>query len=228
MRPPMAFPFADDSVTIAAVSARERPSGGVSMRVRFLLAAAALAFAASAGAQPEAAPAEPGVAHPEIWPAYDYPVPESAGTEARIAELIGRMTLEEKIGQLVQGDLCCITPDDVRQYNLGSVLNGGNSGPGGDDLAPAEKWLEAADAFYEASVDTSDGGVGIPVIWGTDAVHGHSNIVGATLFPHNIGLGAAHDPELIERIGAATATEIRVTGQEWTFAPTVTVPQDFG
>ncbi len=197
------------------------------MRFRYQLAAAALAFAASAAAQPAEAPAEPGVAHPEIWPQYDYPVPESAPAEARIAQLIGRMTLEEKIGQLVQGDLCCITADDVRRYNLGSVLNGGNSGPGGDDLAPAEKWLEAADAFYEASVDTSDGGVGIPVIWGTDAVHGHSNIIGATLFPHNIGLGAAHDPELIERIGAATATEIRVTGQEWTFAPTVTVPQDF-
>ena len=103
----------------------------------------------------------------------------------------------------VQADLCCVTPDDVRRYNLGSVLNGGNSGPGGDDLAPAPKWLEAADAFYAASVDTSDGGVGIPVIWGTDAVHGHSNIIGATLFPHNIGLGAMHDPALIERIGAA-------------------------
>jgi beta-glucosidase len=197
------------------------------MRVRFHLAAAALALAASAAAQPESAPTEPGVAHPEIWPAYDYPVPESAETEARIADLIRRMTLEEKIGQLVQGDLCCVTPEDVRRYNLGSVLNGGNSGPGGDDLAPAEKWLEAADAFYEASVDTSDGGVGIPIVWGTDAVHGHSNIIGATLFPHNIGLGAMRDPELIERIGAATATEIRVTGQEWTFAPTVTVPQDF-
>ena len=78
-----------------------------------------------------------------------------------------------------------------------------------------------------ASVDTSDGGVGIPIIWGTDAVHGHSNIIGATIFPHNIGLGAMHDPALIEQIGAATAVEIRVTGQEWTFAPTVTVPQDF-
>jgi beta-glucosidase len=99
--------------------------------------------------------------------------------------------------------------------------------PGGDDLAPAPKWLEAADAFYAASVDTSDGGVGIPVIWGTDAVHGHANIIGATVFPHNVGLGATHDPALIERIGAATAEEIRVTGQEWTFAPTVTVPQDY-
>ena len=64
------------------------------------------------------------------------------------------------------------------------------------------------------------------MIWGTDAVHGHANIIGATVFPHNIGLGAMRDAALIERIGAATAEEIRVTGQEWTFAPTVTVPQD--
>ncbi len=197
------------------------------MRLRFHLAAAALAFAASAAAQPDSAPAGNGIAHPEIWPEYYYPVPQPAEVEARIAALLGRMTLEEKIGQLVQADLCCVTPDDVRRYNLGSVLNGGNSGPGGDDLAPAAKWLEATDAFYAASVDTSDGGVGIPVIWGTDAVHGHANIIGATVFPHNIGLGAMHDPALSEQIGAATATEIRVTGQEWTFAPTVTVPQDF-
>ncbi|WP_246034571.1 glycoside hydrolase family 3 protein [Qipengyuania marisflavi] len=137
------------------------------------------------------------------------------------------MTLPEKIGQLVQADLCCVTPEDVKTYNLGSILVGGNSGPDGDDLAPAPAWVAAADAFYLASVDTSDGGVGVPVVWGTDAVHGHSNIIGATIFPHNIGLGAMRDPALIEQIGAATAKEIRVTGQEWTFAPTVAVPQDF-
>ena len=107
------------------------------MRLRFHLAAAALVVAAGASAQPEAVPAENGVAHPAIWPEYDYPVPQSAAAEARIADLLKRMTLEEKIGQLVQADLCCVTPDDVRRYNLGSVLNGGNSGPGGDDLAPA-------------------------------------------------------------------------------------------
>ncbi|WP_296718041.1 glycoside hydrolase family 3 protein [Erythrobacter sp.] len=144
-----------------------------------------------------------------------------------IADLIGRMTIEEKIGQLVQADLCCVTPDDLRKYKLGSILVGGNSGPEGNDLAPAPEWLETADEFYLASVDRSDGGVGIPMIWGIDAVHGHSNIIGATIFPHNIGLGAMRDAELIERIGAITAKEIRVTGQEWTFAPTVAVPQDF-
>ncbi|RPF70924.1 glycoside hydrolase family 3 protein [Aurantiacibacter spongiae] len=168
-----------------------------------------------------------GVAHPEIWPAYDYPVPVNPEHEARIANLLARMTLPEKIGQLVQADLCCVTPEDVRTYNLGSILVGGNSGPYGNDLAPAPEWLRAADEFYASSVDTSDGGVGIPVVWGTDAVHGHSNIIGATLFPHNIGLGAMRDPDLVERIGQVTAAEIRVTGQEWTFAPTVAVPQDY-
>ena len=187
------------------------------------IAVAALALTACAAPSL----AQQGVAHPEIWPEYTYPVPEIPADEARIADLLGRMTLEEKVGQLVQADLCCVTPEDVKRYNLGSVLNGGNSGPYGNDLAPASDWLKLADEFYAASVDTSDGGVGIPIVWGTDAVHGHSNIIGATIFPHNIGLGAMRDPALIERIGAATATEIRVTGQEWTFAPTVTVPQDY-
>lgn len=178
-------------------------------------------------AAPALAADPPGTAHPAIWPVHHDPAVPDAATERRVADLIARMTLAEKIGQMVQGDICCTTPEDVRRYHLGSVLNGGNSGPGGDDKAPAREWLKLADAYWRASVDRSAGGVGIPVIWGTDAVHGHSNIIGATLFPHNIGLGAAHDPALIERIGAATATEIRVTGIDWTFAPTVTVPQDY-
>ena len=208
-------------------------------RFGLLLSSVALAGCAAVDTRPvaeaPAAPApaaataanQPGVAHPEIWPAYDYPVPVSASREQEIAALVAKMTLPEKIGQLVQADLCCVTPDDVRQYNLGSILVGGNSGPDGDDLAPAPEWLKAADDFYLASVDKSDGGVGVPLVWGTDAVHGHSNIVGATLFPHNIGLGAMRDADLVQRIGEVTAKEIRVTGQEWTFAPTVAVPQDF-
>src|SRR3546814_8536134 len=123
------------------------------------------------------------------------------------------MSVEQKVGQIIQADIGSVTPQDVREYHLGSVLNGGNSGPGGNDLAPARDWLALADAFYAASVESTPA---IPVIWGTDAVHGHSNIVGATLFPHNVGLGAARDPDLIERIGRITAIEIRVTGQEWT------------
>ena len=198
------------------------------MKAAYRIAVAGLLAAGFTGCAVGAAEGgQPAVAHPEIWPAYDYPVPRDPAVEARIAELVGRMTVEEKIGQLIQADLCCVTPEDVKQFNLGSILVGGNSGPGGNDLAPAPEWLAAADAFYLASVDTADGGAGIPVVWGTDAVHGHSNIIGATIFPHNIGLGAMRDPALIEKIGAATAREIRVTGQEWTFAPTVAVPQDF-
>ncbi len=194
-----------------------------------LLAAASLVPIARAETPPPAAAATaaPGTARPELWPAYTYPVPARPEHEALIADLLARMTIEEKVGQLVQADLCCVTPDDVRRYKLGSILVGGNSGPGGDDLAPAPEWLKAADDFYLASVDRSDGGVGVPIVWGTDAVHGHSNIIGATIFPHNIGLGAMRDAALVERIGAITAKEIRVTGQEWTFAPTVAVPQDF-
>lgn len=194
-----------------------------------LLAASSLATVACAQTPPPVTVSDPapGTAHPDQWPAYEYPVPVNAAHEKIIADLIARMTIEEKVGQLVQADLCCVTPDDFRKYKLGSLLVGGNSGPNGNDLSPAKDWLKAADDFYLASVDRSDGGVGIPMIWGTDAVHGHSNIIGATLFPHNIGLGAMRDPALIEKIGAITAKEIRVTGQEWTFAPTVAVPQDF-
>ena len=188
------------------------------LRVRSVLLVAAMVSGVAA--------AQDSVVHPDRWPAGHWPVAPDAKAEARIADLLRRMTVEEKVGQVIQADIGSVTPDDVRRYHLGSVLNGGNSGPGGDDLAPAAKWLELADAFYEASVDKSNGRVAVPVIWGTDAVHGHSNIVGATLFPHNVGLGAANDPDLIQRIGAATAAEIRVTGQEWTFAPTITVPRD--
>jgi len=198
---------------------------------RMCLALATVAFVAGAPVCAQApAPGlqgDRGVAHPEIWPKYHWPVATDARAEAKIHDLLARMTVEEKIGQLVQGDIAFTTPDDVRKYHLGSVLAGGSSGPYGNDLAPAPQWLKLADEYWAASTDTSQGGVGIPSMWGIDAVHGHSNIIGATLFPHNIGLGAAHDPALIERIGAATATEIRVTGQEWTFAPTVTVPQDY-
>lgn len=184
----------------------------------------ATAFAGASLAQ--STPAETPV-HPAAWPAPQWPYPRDAAIERRIADLIKRMTVEEKVGQVIQADIASVTPDEVRRYHLGSVLNGGNSAPGNDEFAPPAKWLELADAFYTASVDKAGGRTGVPVIWGTDAVHGHSNIVGATLFPHNIGLGAARDPELIERIGAATAREIRATGQEWTFAPTITVPQDY-
>ncbi|MBA0398511.1 MULTISPECIES: glycoside hydrolase family 3 protein [Stenotrophomonas] len=160
------------------------------------------------------------------WPEVTWPLAADPALEKRITDLMAGMTVEEKVGQLVQGDIASVTPDDVRRYRLGSILAGGNSDPGGRyDASPAE-WLALADAFYDASMDTSKGGKAIPLLFGIDAVHGQSNIIGATLFPHNIGLGATRNPELLRQIGGITALETRVTGMEWTFAPTVAVPQD--
>lgn len=163
---------------------------------------------------------------PGPWPQVAWPLPEDPALESRISDLMATMTVEEKVGQLVQGDIASITPADLRNYRLGSILAGGNSDPGGHyDASPAE-WLALADAFYDASMDTSQGGKAIPVLFGIDAVHGQSNIIGATLFPHNIGLGATRNPALLRRIGEITALETRATGMEWAFAPTVAVPQD--
>lgn len=155
------------------------------------------------------------------------PPPQRPAQSADLAALLARMSLEHKVAQLIQPDIGSITPDDVREYRFGSVLNGGNSGPGGNDLAPAPEWLALADAFWEASTAPLPGGEpAVPALWAADAMHGHSNIIGATLFPHNVALGAARDPDLVRRIGAATALEIEVTGLDWTFAPTVAVARD--
>jgi beta-glucosidase len=175
---------------------------------------------------PQAKAEDPAAVHPEIWPSPKWPLARDAAVEEKIAALIKKMTVEEKVGQVVQGDIASITPADMKKYHLGSILNGGGSAPGNDEWAPPAKWLALADEFYAASVDTSDGGVGIPMIWGTDAMHGHSNIVGAVLFPHNVGLGATHNPKLLADIARVTAEQVRTTGIDWTFAPTVTVPQD--
>lgn len=163
---------------------------------------------------------------PENWPKQTSPIKRSPEQEAKIAEILAKMTLEEKVGQVIQGDIASVTPQEAGAYNLGSVLNGGSSAPNGDIHAPPEEWLQLADEFYQESTDTSDGGVGIPLLWGIDAVHGNNNVVGATLFPHNIGLGAANDPNLMRKIGEITAKEILVVGIDWTFAPTLAVVQN--
>jgi beta-glucosidase len=151
----------------------------------------------------------------------------AARIEARAQELLSGMTLERKIAQLIMPDISTITPADVERYRFGVILNGGNSGPGGNDLAPAEDWLKLADEIWKASsAPLPDGEPVIPALWATDALHGHNNIPGATVFPHNIGLGAAGDPDLVRRIGEATAAEVAVTGIDWTFAPTLAVVTD--
>lgn len=167
--------------------------------------------------------AETKLINTENWPLQQAVMVRNATMEKRIVDLMAKMTLEEKVGQLIQPDINDVTPDQVREFNLGSILNGGGSAPDKNLRNTPDSWLALADEFWAASTDTSDGGVGIPVIWGTDAVHGHSNIVGATLFPHNIGLGAANDPELMYEIGRITALEILTTGLDWTFAPTIAV-----
>ncbi len=169
---------------------------------------------------------DPAAVHPEIWPSPKWPFAKDAALEEKVSTLLKKMTVEEKVGQVIQGDIASMTPEDMKKYHLGSILAGGGSAPGGNERAPAKEWLKLADEFYTASVDTSNGGVGIPMIWGIDAMHGHSNIVGAVLFPHNVGLGATHNPKLLGDIARVTAEQVRTTGIEWTFAPTVTVPQD--
>ncbi|MEM6554540.1 MAG: glycoside hydrolase family 3 N-terminal domain-containing protein [Pseudomonadota bacterium] len=172
----------------------------------------------------EVAEAKP-VITPENWPAVETP-PLDPEVEARIDAIMAKMTLEQKVGQTIQADSGSVTPEQVKQYRLGSVLSGGNSAPGPDPYADAQTWLEAADAYYEASLDPEGVEIPIPTIWGIDAVHGHANLKGAVVFPHNIGLGAANNPDLIEEIYTVTAKELRVSGHDWTFAPTLAVPQN--
>ena len=187
-----------------------------------LLAGCAAQMPAPADQPPP--PPSAALAHPALWPAAHSPAAISdAATEAVIDTMLTHMTLEEKVGQVIQGDISAISPADLARYPLGSILAGGNSGPYGNERADAATWKKMVDAFRAASVKA---GARIPILFGVDAVHGHSNLPGATIFPHNIGLGAAHDPDLIRRIGAATAAEISGSGIEWTFAPTLAVPQD--
>jgi beta-glucosidase len=162
--------------------------------------------------------------NPQRWPKLHPALARDPQLESRVERLLSRLTPAQKVGQLIQADIGSITPDDLRHYPLGSILNGGNSSPRDDKLAAPSEWLALADRFYDAAMASSP--IGLPLLWGTDAVHGHNNIPGATIFPHNIGLGAARDPELIGRIGAITALEVRVTGLDWAFSPTVAVVRD--
>ena len=186
----------------------------------------ALLLQSAATPMPAPAPALSPVAHPDIWPTANARPSRDPKVEARIDTIMKRMSVEDKIGQLIQVDIASIEPSDLRTYKLGSILNGGNAGPHGNDLAPPVEWLKLADEFYDASMARSDGRPAIPVIWGTDAVHGNNNIPGATLFPHNIGLGAARDRDLMREIGHVTAIETAAAGIDWTFAPTLAVVRD--
>ncbi len=163
---------------------------------------------------------------PEFWPEIPQAVKVDPQLENKIKDLLNKMTLAQKVAQMIQPEIRDITVEDMRQYGFGSYLNGGGSFPGGNKHATPADWIKLAEDMYQASIDDSLDGSTIPTMWGTDAVHGHNNVIGATLFPHNIGLGAANNPELIEQIASITAKEVMVTGIDWVFAPTVAVVRD--
>ena len=161
-----------------------------------------------------------------IWPKLFIEVKRDKKVEARISSILSKMTLEQKVAQMIQPEIRDITVEDMRQYGFGSYLNGGGAFPGNNKHSTPADWVDLAEKMYQASIDDSLDGSRIPTMWGTDAVHGHNNVIGATLFPHNIGLGATNNPDLIERIARATATEVMATGIDWVFAPTVATVRD--
>ncbi|RAL51834.1 unnamed protein product [Cuscuta campestris] len=139
----------------------------------------------------------------------------------RIKDLMRRMSLEEKIGQMVQIERTVASHQVLKNYYIGSVLSGGGSAP--KKKAPAQAWVDMVNDLQNGSLSTR---LGIPMIYGIDAVHGQNTVYNATIFPHNIGLGATRDPELVRKIGAATALEVRATGIQYVFAPCIAVCRD--
>jgi beta-glucosidase len=139
----------------------------------------------------------------------------------RVADLLSRMTLDEKIGQMTQVERSSLTTQsDIATYNLGSLLSGGGSAPATNT---ATGWANMYDSYQQTALTNR---LGIPLIYGVDAVHGHNNVKGATIFPHNIGLGATRNPTLVQQIGQATAEEVAGTGIDWTFAPCLCVARN--
>ncbi len=184
----------------------------------------ALAATAKKKTKAPAAATAPMTVDP-AWPALAPAGLVDAKTEARITEIMSKMTLEEKVGQTIQADISAIKPDDLKTYPLGSILAGGNSSPGGNERSTPDAWLQLSDDFWRASL-ARPSQAKVPLLFGIDAVHGHSNLVGAIIFPHNVGLGAMHNPALIKQIGEVTAKEMSLAGVDWTFAPTVAVSRD--
>ena len=143
----------------------------------------------------------------------------SQSTDARIHDLLSQMTLAEKVGQMTQIENLSIAPQDVTDYLIGSVLSGGNGIPQAGNNP--QNWAKMVYDYVDASLHTR---LGIPLVYGADAVHGHNGVKGATIFPHNIALGATRNPDLVRQIGQATAQAMLATGIYWNFAPAVSVP----
>ncbi|NVK24337.1 MAG: hypothetical protein HWE10_05370 [Gammaproteobacteria bacterium] len=153
---------------------------------------------ACSSAKQEGLDAQKRSSNVEIWPKLDIQVAQSAAVEAKMEALLADMTLQQKVAQMIQPEIRDITVEEMRQYGFGSYLNGGGAFPNNNKHATPDDWVQLAEDMYQASVDSSLDGSSIPTMWGTDAVHGHNNIVGATLSPHNIGLGAANNAELLQ------------------------------
>ena len=151
-------------------------------------------------------------------------LPDEPNIEEQVEEILLGMSLDEKIGQMVQAERSSVTPNDVKSYFIGSILSGGGSHP--------YQYNDGADVWYQMVYDyqyaAMHSGANIPLIYGTDAIHGHNNLYGATIFPHNIGLGAANDPDLVYDISKATALELLTTGIPWNFAPALSIVQNIG
>ncbi|RZA05157.1 MAG: glycoside hydrolase family 3 protein, partial [Moraxellaceae bacterium] len=161
-----------------------------------------------------------------LWPQPVSKIAKDPVMEKKIDDLLAKMTVEQKVGQTIQPEIRNISVAEIKKYHIGSILNGGGSYPNNNKLSKPQDWINLADGFYKASIEPAANGLTIPIMWGTDAVHGHNNVIGATLFPHNIALGATNNPELMKKIGAATAREMAVTGINWSFAPTLAVVRD--
>lgn len=151
-------------------------------------------------------------------------LPEEPTIDEQVLEILFDMSLDEKVGQMVQAERSSVTPTDVSTYYIGSILSGGGSHP--------SQFNDSANVWYQMVYDyqyaAMNSGANIPLIYGTDAIHGHNNLYGATIFPHNIGLGAANDPELVYNISKATARELLTTGISWNFAPALSIVQNIG
>lgn len=181
-------------------SSKVRRAGEIVIVATALVAGDAVSMKRSAQAQPYKDPALP--------------------VATRVNDLLGRMSLDEKLGQMAQAERNAVSNAQVTQFRIGSLLSGGGSAPSPNT---ATSWANMYDAFQNAALATP---LGIPLIYGVDAVHGHNNVVGATIFPHNIGLGATRNPSLVQNIARATAEEVAATGIDWNFAPCLCVARN--
>lgn len=196
-----------------------------------LIALPFLALILSACQSPEVLAPQPSTEEaqaspPLVWPTARSPIAADPKMETRIQQIVASMSLQQKVAQMIQADIGSVTEADIREFRIGSVLNGGGQTPDNKANATPREWAEFADRLFKASIAPDPKKVPIPLMWGVDAVHGHGNVMGATLYPHNIALGATRNPELVKRIANATALEIAATGLDWNFAPTVAIARD--